>query len=410
MKFRIFLPVLAPLFVALVLPAQVSAQSSNVKAPNKNKSTKFRSVIVRGSGNQILSNSVASFIGGGQSNAVAQGVTNAMIGGGFGNSATNHFAAIVGGLSNNVTGKFAAVGGGFQNKASGDAATVGGGYQNTNSSAIATVSGGANNKASGEGAAVGGGSGNVASGGGATVGGGGNNAASGEVAVVGGGYQNTNSGFYGTLSGGADNTVGSDFASVPGGRQNAATNAYGFAAGRRAKTTAPGQFVWADSQDIDYKPSWLLPADTFNVRARGGVRFTSDSGGANQTVSWAPGGASWSFTSDAATKEDFRGVDVRDILRRVASMPVTEWNYIGYAQRHIGPTAQDWHAAFPLNESDKTVNTADMHGVSLAAIKGLVEELKDRDKAINELKAKNRELSRSIEAINARLNSLPPAP
>ena len=92
------------------------------------------------------------------------------------------------------------------------------------------------------------------------------------------------------------------------------------------------------------------------------------------------------------------------MLRRVASLPVTEWKYIGHqAQCHIGLTAQDWHAAFPLNDSDTALNTADLHGVYLAAIQGSVEELKDCD-------AQNEQLTRKIEAIDERLNALPPAP
>jgi len=41
--------------------------------------------------------------------------------------------------------------------------------------------------------------------------------------------------------------------------------------------------------------------------------------------------------------------------------------------------------------------------VMYAAIQGLVEELKDRDKKIDELNAK-------LEAVEQRLDSLPPAP
>jgi hypothetical protein len=156
-----------------------------------------------------------------------------------------------------------------------------------------------------------------------------------------------------------------------------------------------------------------------------GLGFAIRAGGAKQTVSWVPGSGAWSFTSDAASKEAFRKVDPREVLRRVAALPVKEWNYIGYGeQRHIGATAQDWHAAFPLNESETTLNTVDLHGVSLAAIQGMVEELKERDKAIAEgdkaiaarnakiarLKSQNEMLERQFETISKRLDTLPPGP
>ncbi len=75
--------------------------------------------------------------------------------------------------------------------------------------------------------------------------------------------------------------------------------------------------------------------------------------------------------------------------------------------------AQDFHAAFALGSDDKTISTLDSDGVMYAAIQGLVEELKDRDKAIEELKARSAEvdtLKAKLEAVEQRLNSLPPAP
>jgi hypothetical protein len=72
--------------------------------------------------------------------------------------------------------------------------------------------------------------------------------------------------------------------------------------------------------------------------------------------------------------------------------------------------AQDFHAAFGLGSNDKTISTLDSDGVMYAAMQGPVEELKVRDKTIGELKAQNEQLSRKIESIDQRLNSLPPAP
>ena len=75
--------------------------------------------------------------------------------------------------------------------------------------------------------------------------------------------------------------------------------------------------------------------------------------------------------------------------------------------------AQDFHAAFGLGYDDKTIATADSDGVMYAAIQGLVEELTERDKTIEELKATSAEieiLKAELQALEARLNSLPPAP
>ncbi|MGA1129516.1 MAG: tail fiber domain-containing protein, partial [Chthoniobacterales bacterium] len=98
-------------------------------------------------------------------------------------------------------------------------------------------------------------------------------------------------------------------------------------------------------------------------------------------------------------------VDATAVLAKVAAMPVMTWNYRTQDEsiRHIGPTAQDFRAAFGLGENDKTISTIDPSGVALAAIQGLVEELKLRDKTIEELKAK-------LDAVEQRLESFPPAP
>lgn len=49
------------------------------------------------------------------------------------------------------------------------------------------------------------------------------------------------------------------------------------------------------------------------------------------------------------------------------------WNYTSQDAeiRHAGPTAQDFHAAFGLGESELTINTVDIDGINLAAVKAL---------------------------------------
>ncbi len=129
----------------------------------------------------------------------------------------------------------------------------------------------------------------------------------------------------------------------------------------------------------------------------GGVLFNSGFGGLNQNVSWVPGNASWSFTSDRHTKDRVTPVNPDSVLQKVARIPINEWSYIGYPQRHIGPMAQDFHAEFPLNADDKALNDADLHGVALAAIQGLNEKVEVRNAEIAELK---RELENLKQVVN----------
>jgi hypothetical protein len=189
---------------------------------------------------------------------------------------------------------------------------------------------------------------------------------------------------------------------VPGGDQNVA-GAGAFAAGHRAKANDQGSFVWADSTDADFSD---FGSNTFNVRASGGVVFTSGGGGANETVSWTPGTGSWSFTSDRNAKENFQPVNARQVLEKVAKLPLTEWNYKGYGDRHVGPMAQDFHAAFPFNASDKMLNSADEAGVSLAAIQGLNEKLDEKDAEIQHLKQQNDSLAERLNKLETTVKQL----
>jgi hypothetical protein len=113
------------------------------------------------------------------------------------------------------------------------------------------------------------------------------------------------------------------------------------------------------------------------------------------------GGAGWICTSDRNKKENFRAVDVKAVLEAVTKLPITRWNMKGDAKKtpHIGPVAQDFYAAFGLGEDDKTINSADVQGVALAAIKGLSQENQS-------LKAQNAELARKIADLVTQMASL----
>jgi hypothetical protein len=105
------------------------------------------------------------------------------------------------------------------------------------------------------------------------------------------------------------------------------------------------------------------------------------------------------ITSDRNAKEQFKPVDARDVLDRVARLPISEWQYKENADsRHIGPMAQDFHAAFAVGRDDKHIATVDADGVALAAIQGLnqklEEQLRDKDRRIQELE-------RAVEQLRA---------
>ncbi len=338
-----------------------------------------------------------NLIGGHSINSVVNGVFGAVIAGGgyffdiinqYPNRVTDNWGTIGGGYDNQAGDNagttadkaYASVGGGVTNTASGPWSTVGGGSTNTASGDYATVGGGFPNNAVGHYSTVGGGGTNNAVGNYSTVAGGYFNQAPGGVASVGGGYFSAAIGNYSTVGGGLSNTASGGWATVPGGNQNIASGDYSFAAGRNAQAVHQGAFVWADSP-----PSYFLSssANQFNVRAGGGTRIFSDSA-ATVGVNLAPGGNSWSALSDSAFKQNFTSVDGREVLEKLAAVRIGEWNLTSQDSsiQHIGPTAQDFYAAFGVGEDNRHITQTDADGVALAAIQGLYQMVQEKDARI----------------------------
>jgi Chaperone of endosialidase len=95
--------------------------------------------------------------------------------------------------------------------------------------------------------------------------------------------------------------------------------------------------------------------------------------------------------SDRNRKTNFASVNSLDVLTKVARLPIQRWNYKNDAAnlRHIGPMAQDFHAAFGLNGADtKHISLVDGQGVALAAIQGLNQKLEQRNVKIKQLENK----------------------
>ena len=193
-----------------------------------------------------------------------------------------------------------------------------------------------------------------------------------------------------------------------------------FSAGLWANANHNGAFVWADSQAANFASERI---DQFRARANGGVRFDInaahwinlytflDTGFVVKVIDTSTGayltaGGSWVNNSDRASKENVQPVNGQKILDALAALPISSWNYRNEhaGSRHIGPMAQDFHAAFGLNGlDDKHVATIDADGVALAAIQGLNEKSEVRSQKsehrIQKLEAENTELKARLEKL-----------
>ena len=80
------------------------------------------------------------------------------------------------------------------------------------------------------------------------------------------------------------------------------------------------------------------------------------------------------LVSDRNAKTNFSSLNTLAVLEKVARLPISRWNYKADTSslQHVGPMAQDFHAAFGLNgNDDKHLSAVDVQGVALAAIQGL---------------------------------------
>jgi hypothetical protein len=105
-------------------------------------------------------------------------------------------------------------------------------------------------------------------------------------------------------------------------------------------------------------------------------------------------------------KKNRAPVDGREILEKLAALPIDRWNYVweeDAAPPHLGPMAQDFKRAFYPGTDDKTITTLEFDGVALAAIQGLNRKLEDKDAELEALRRELEELKRLVR------DSMPPA-
>lgn len=169
-----------------------------------------------------------------------------------------------------------------------------------------------------------------------------------------------------------------------------------------AQAAASGTFIFADHSTLDdfigFAPNEFL------VRAAGGVGFYTNAA-LTTGQRLAPGGSQWLGVSDVNAKEHFSDVSGEDVLQRIAGMPVREWSYKAQdaAIRHMGPTAQDFHAAFGLGEDPLRIGTMDADGVILASVKALENRTRIAGEERAALLAEIERLKAENSALDARL-------
>ena len=254
------------------------------------------------------------------------------------------------------------------------------------------------------------GTGNTAAGHWATVGGGGDNTASGGASVISGGSENQATAGWSTVAGG-NNNVASGIGSFVAGINNQASGQGSVAIGAGAVANYDGCFVFGDSLFAA-----TVRCDAPNrvvMRGVGGIfMFAGGDDQSNYTgVVLPPGAQAWIAASDRAGKENLVSVDSKDVLAKVATLPISTWNWKSQdsAIRHMGPMAQDFRGAFGLGETEKGISTVDADGVALAAIQGLNQVVQEKDAQLQAQQRRIDELETrvsQVETLRAELDAM----
>ena len=230
----------------------------------------------------------------------------------------------------------------------------------------------------------------IAGGGGQAVLGAGSlsNVVTGSWSTISGGAGNEIDSGFSSIGGGNNNWIAGQGATIPGGEYNEADGNSSFAAGYKAKAGHDGMFVWADSKNFDFRPeSYGFYDNTFDVRATGGslwITAVDSSGNGTTGPYFVPGDLGWRSSCDRNLKENFQPVDTQALLEKLCQLPITQWNAKAQSPdiRHVGPVAQDFHAAFSLGgKDDKSISSIDEAGVAFAAIQALNQKLDQTVKA-----------------------------
>ena len=172
-------------------------------------------------------------------------------------------------------------------------------------------------------------------------------------------------------------------------------------AGGSRSTCRPAGGHLAEGND----PPRQAAPNEFGARFEGGFYlYTKDD--LSTGAALAANSGSWADLSDVNAKENFRDVSGEEVLRKLALIPIREWNYKAQdtAIRHMGPTAQDFRAAFGLGDFPLRINTIDADGVALAGVKALDHRTTALREAMDELRRENADLRARLLRLEAALD------
>jgi len=161
--------------------------------------------------------------------------------------------------------------------------------------------------------------------------------------------------------------------------------------GSYAGTFGEGGFAYGDASVTTI--NLTATTNEFAVRASGGFRFRTNAGlvtGCNLPAN----SGTFECTSSRLAKTGFEDLDADSVLARLATIPIRRWRYLETETPHVGPTAEDFHAAFGLGSGPTTIATVDADGITMLAVQALI-------RRTDQLRDENAQLRAEVAALQA---------
>lgn len=156
--------------------------------------------------------------------------------------------------------------------------------------------------------------------------------------------------------------------------------------------------------NVETGQTWVLRAagggtGAFHIYRVGGTALVRVNSAGNMTLA-----GTLTQNSNVHDKTGIEAVDEQALLRKLQRLPIRRWSYKGDERAaHVGPMAQDFHAAFGLGDDATKIAPGDMAGVALAAIQAQHKQMTAQNERLARLEAENEALRAELRVLAAAL-------
>jgi hypothetical protein len=142
-------------------------------------------------------------------------------------------------------------------------------------------------------------------------------------------------------------------------------------------------------------------AGTLQAGPGGSANLVLDAGG-NLTIA-----GSLTQLSDRNAKTNITPLNPQAVLTKLTNLPISQWAYKSTPTvTHIGPMAQDFHAAFGLGADDKHLAPGDLASVAVVGVQELHKTIEARETTITQQQTEITELKQRLTVLEAALNQV----